>query len=99
MRLSIAVAAVALLAAAPIAAQNRVDFAPDITAPLGTGPSLVVNDHNLAHDNATGGVTGFLIPSAVLPANVQIEGYHALANGNTLLVLDTTTALPGLPPG
>jgi hypothetical protein len=89
--------ALALLAVAPIAAQNAVDFAPDVTAPLGTGPSLIVNDHNLAHDNATGGVTGFLIPAGALPANVSIEGYHALANGHSLLALDITTALPGLP--
>ena len=93
------IAVLLLLMPLAAAAQNRVDFAPDITAPLGTGPSLVVNDHNLAHDNATGGVTGFLIPPGVLPANVQIEGYHALATGNTLLVLDTTTALSGLPAG
>jgi hypothetical protein len=90
---------VILLLLVPLGAagQNRVDFAPDITAPLGSAPSLVVNDDDLAHDNAAGGVTGFLIPPAALPANVQIEGYHALANGNSLLVVDTTTALPGLP--
>jgi hypothetical protein len=99
MKLSYLSAALALLAAAPALAQNRVDFAPDITAPLGTGPSLVVNDHNLAHDDAVGGVTGYLIPGGALPANVQIEGYHPLASGNTLLALDITTALPGLPPG
>ena len=94
----VAVVALALLII-PLAAaaQNRVDFAPDITAPLGTGPSLVVTDHNLAHDNAVGAVTGYLIPAGTLPPNVQIEGYHPLANGNTLLALDVTTALPGLP--
>jgi hypothetical protein len=99
MQLFFVIAAVALLAAAPITAQNRVDFAPDVTAPLGSAPPLVVNDHNLAHDNAAGGVTGFLIPAGALPANVEIAGYHALANGNTLLALDTTTFLPGLPAG
>jgi hypothetical protein len=97
MQLSFAFAALALLAAASAIAQ--VDFAPDITAPLGSAPSLVVNDHNLAHDDAAGGVTGYLIPAGALPANVQIEGYHALAGGNSLLALDITTALPGLPPG
>jgi hypothetical protein len=98
MKLSYAMAALALLAAAPSAAQNRVDFAPDITAAFGSSPSKVVSDHNLAHDNAAGGVTGFLIPAAALPANVAITGYHPLPNGNTLLVLDTVAALPGLPP-
>jgi hypothetical protein len=99
MRLSFTIAVLVVLAAAPAAAQNPVDFSPDITAPLGSAPSLVVNDHNLAHDDAAGGVTGFLIPAGALPANVQIEGYHPLANGNTLLALETTTALPGLPAG
>jgi hypothetical protein len=98
MRLSSAIAGFALLAATSGSAQNRVDFAPDITAALGSSPSLVVNDHNLAHDDAAGGVTGFLIPATTLPANVAIAGYHPLANGNTLLVLATTAALPGLPP-
>jgi hypothetical protein len=91
--------ALALFVAASAVAQNRVDFAPDITAPLGSAPSLVVNDHNLAHDNAAGGVTGFLIPAGALPANVEIAGYHPLASGITLLALDTTTFLPGLPAG
>ena len=79
------------------AAQNPVEFAPDVTAPLGTGPALVVTDNDVAHDDAAGGVTGFLIPPGTLPANVEIAGYHALASGNTALVVDTTTALPGLP--
>ena len=99
MRSLLAGVALAMVSAASAAAQNRVDFAPDITKPLGSAPSLVVNDHNLAHDNAAGGVTGYLIPPGALPANVQIEAYHALANGNALLALDITTALPGLPPG
>src|SRR5882672_658832 len=92
-------AALALLVASSAAAQSPVDFAPDVTAKLGSSPSLVVNDHDLAHDNAVGGVTGPLIPAGTLPANVQIEGYHPLANGHTLLALDITTVLPGLPPG
>jgi hypothetical protein len=99
MKVLLAGFALALLAAASAVAQNRVDFAPDITAPLGSAPSLVVNDHDLAHDNAAGGVTGYLIPSGTLPANVEIAAYHPLANGNTLLSLDTTTMLPGLPAG
>src|SRR5262245_13156852 len=99
MRTLFAGVALALLAAASATAQNRVDFAPDITAPLGSAPSLVVNDHNLAHDNAAGGVTGYLIPAGALPANVQIEGYEPLASGHSLLALDITTALPGLPVG
>ena len=99
MKLLLAGVALALLAAVSAVAQNRVDFSPDITAPLGATPSLVVNDHDLAHDDAAGGVTGFLIPAGTLPANVEIAAYHPLASGNTLLALDTTTALPGLPPG
>ena len=98
MKLLFAGVALALLAALPVAAQNR-DFAPDITGPSARGPSLVVDDHDLAHDDAAGGVTGFLIPPGTLPANVEIAGYHPLASGNTLLSLDTTTALPGLPAG
>ena len=55
----VAIVAVALLIIAlAAAAQNRVDFAPDITAPLGTGPSLVVTDHDLADDDGAGAVTG-----------------------------------------
>jgi len=92
-------AALALLAAAPVSAQSPVDFAPDITAPLGTGPALVVADQQLAHDDAAGGVTGFLILPGTLPGNVEVAGYHHLASGNVLLSVDTTTALPGLPPG
>ena len=42
MRRFLVGAALALLCAAPIAAQNPVEFAPDVTAPLGTGPALVV---------------------------------------------------------
>jgi len=88
------------LAIAPAAiAQNHVDFAPDITAKLGSAPSLVVNPNNLAHDNGAGGVIGYLLPAGTLPANVHIEGYEALASGHSLLALDITTALPGLPPG
>jgi hypothetical protein len=99
MLLRFASALLAVLAPLAAAAQNPVDFAPDVTAPLGTGPALVVTDHDLAHDDAAGGVTGFLIPSGTLPANVEIAGYHPLASGNTLLALDTTTILPGLPAG
>jgi predicted small secreted protein len=97
MKLSIGVIALALLAAAPAPAQNAVGFSPDVTKDLGSGPSLVVNDHQVAHQTAAGAVTGFLLPPGTLPANVEIAGYHLLANGNTLLVMDTTTALPGLP--
>src|SRR5262245_32520584 len=96
--MQVVVIALALLVL-PLAAIAQVDFAPDITAPLGTGPWLVVNDHDLGRDDAAGGVTGYLIPAGTWPANVQIEGYHVLMSGNSLLALDITTALRGLPAG
>jgi len=92
-------ALVLLLVGRATAAQHPVDFAPDITVNLGTGPSLVVNGNNLAHDNGAGGVIGYLIPAGTLPANVHIQDFHPLANHHTLLAVDITTALPGLPPG
>src|SRR5262249_1116388 len=93
--LALAIALIVPLAAAA----SPVDFAPDITAKFGTGPSLVVTGHDLAHDNGAGGVIGYLIPAGTLPSNVHIQDFHSLANGHTLLALDITTALPGLPPG
>jgi hypothetical protein len=87
--------ALALLAAAPVAAQ--VGFSPDVTRNLGSGPSLVVADQQVAQQTAAGAVTGFLIPPGTLPANVEVSGYHPLPGGTVLLSVDTTTALPGLP--
>src|SRR5215470_74634 len=93
------VLAIAVIAPLVAAANSPVDFAPDITAKLGTGPSLVVTGHDLADDNGAGGVIGYLIPAGTLPSNVHIQDFHPLASGHTLLAVDITTALPGLPPG
>lgn len=92
-------AALVLIAAAPLSAQNAIGFSPDATAELGSGPTAVVADHDVAHANAAGGVTGFLLPPGTLPANVEVAGYAPLPNGNVLLAVDTITALPGLPAG
>jgi hypothetical protein len=97
MRILWAGVVLALLSATSAAGQNAVGFTPDVTKDLGSGPSLVVNDHQVAHQAAAGAVTGHLIPAGLLPANVEITGYHPLANGNVLIAVDTTTALPGLP--
>lgn len=86
-------------AAAPASSQNAVAFAPDITALLGTGPAAVVGDDDVGLDDASGGVTGFAIPPGTFPANVEVSGYDLLPTGNRLVSVDTTSALPGLPPG
>lgn len=91
-------AALVLLAATPLSAQNAVEFAPDISVALGSGPSLTVGPNQLASDDGAGAVYGFLMPPNTLPANAGMSGYHRLANGNLLLSLDRATALPGLPP-
>ena len=95
MQLLLTGVALALLLAAPVAAQ--IEFSPDVTKELGSGPSAVVADDDVAHATFAGAVTGFMIPPGTLPANVEVAGYHLLATGNSLLSLDTTTALPGLP--
>ena len=58
MQLLLAGLALALLAAASASAQNAVGFSPDVTKDLGSGPSLVVDDHQVAHQTAAGAVTG-----------------------------------------
>jgi hypothetical protein len=52
--------ALVLLAATSLSAQNAVEFAPDISAALGTGPSLTVGQNQLAYDDAAGAVHGYL---------------------------------------
>ena len=73
-------------------------FSPDITANLGTGAPAVVTDEGVAIDDAAGSVVLFL-PAGTLPPAVDVDGYDLLPTGESLLVVDVTVTLPGLPPG
>ncbi len=97
MRAGAAIAAL-LLAASGASAQNAVSFSPDITASLGTVLPAVVTDEDVAVDDAAGSVVLFL-PPGTIPPPVAVEGFELLPTGESLLALDVTVALPGLPPG
>jgi hypothetical protein len=89
----------ALALAAPAEAQNRVFFSPDITAKLGSVTPAVVTDNDAATDNAAGTVkkivTGMF---SAIPPNAEIGDVEITNSAvGSLLVLDTTTPLPGLP--
>jgi len=83
------------LVSLPIAAQpvqNTILFSPDITVIL-DGQTL--DDQNVAEDDLTGAITP--IAAGALPANVDLQAYHRSADpaAGDLLVLDTSTNLPG----
>jgi hypothetical protein len=89
----------ALLLLAPGAwAQNPVFFSPDITANFGTVLPALVTDEDVARDDAAGSVTPF-IPTGTLPPQVDVDGFDLQPSGASLLAVDVTVALPGLPPG
>lgn len=81
-------------------AQTPVLFSPDITARLGTITPALVADDDAAIDDAAGNVNPVVSSLfAALPANVELG---AIEIGNTsaagsMLAIDTTVALPGLP--
>jgi hypothetical protein len=89
----------ALLLAAPGAwAQSPVFFSPDITANIGTVLPAVVADEDVARDDAAGSVVLF-VPPGTLPAQVDVDGFDLQPSGASLLAVDVTVPLPGLPVG
>src|SRR6185436_12518569 len=89
---------------APAAAQNAVLFSPDITANLGTASAALVEDDDVARDDAAGTVVvPPLFPTmlAALPAGAEVSGIEVPTSAavGLLLSVDTTVALPGLPAG
>jgi hypothetical protein len=82
------------------AAGSPVWFTPDITAKLGTVLPDIVEDEDTARDDGAGSVnTIFNAMFASIPPNTAIAAFEISSSPavGALLVLETTTALPGLP--
>jgi hypothetical protein len=98
VRAGAAIAALLLLVAPGAGAQSPVYFSPDITANLGVVLPAVVTDEDVARDDAVGSVTLFL-PPGILPPQADVDGFDLQPSGASLLAVDVTVPLPGLPPG
>lgn len=90
-------AALLLLLAASAYAQNGVLFTPDVSARLGTVSVAIVEDEDIALDDAFGSVTPVLATlQAALPANAELAAFDQNTAGELLIALDISVALPGL---
>jgi hypothetical protein len=99
-RLALGAANLALVLAfslAANAAQNAVLVAPDVTARLGTVLPATVDDDGVAVDDGAGTALPALSTiTATIPYNAEIAALDQDTGGSWLIVLDTTTPLPGL---
>ena len=92
---------VLLVSSPALAAQNPVLFAADVTVELGTvGPATVSHDR-VASDNGAGAVVTLpgMFPGIQATAEIAAFEISESPSFGRLLVLDTATALPGLPAG
>jgi len=90
--------AIGLGVAGSALAQNPVRFSSDITAEIGAVLPKVVTDDDVAADGGTG-ILGYSLPPGTLPPEADVSGYERLPGGDSLLSLDVSVPLPGLPPG
>ncbi len=70
-------------------------YSPDITVDFNAVPSDILDDEDVASDNLAATVTELAI--GAIPASADVTAYHSINSTATLLAVDTTVALAGLP--
>ena len=82
--------ACATLAGPAVAQYASVDVSPDITLNLG---GSVMADEDVGQDDLKGNLSP--VSLGALPDNVDVTGFHRMANGDVLFSVDITTQLSG----